>query len=117
MPNKLEDNAFDGLTFREELEQHNEALGELSGWIFDGLLIYLDQGDESATHGESNNGSRPENLYSSTQANELRNKQDSLTVRFAGAKVTADLTDAGITHVVVAEDGIRLRKLREGLAR
>lgn len=88
MPAKFEQ-SFSARDFKAELEEHGNELGELRGWMFEGLLLYSDQ-----------------------QLANDRMKQACDTARFAGARLTDDLEE-GITHVLVGEDKSTTRTLRQ----
>ncbi|MDI1489443.1 MAG: DNA ligase (ATP) [Ramalina farinacea] len=85
MPTKFE-HKFNSSEFRRELEDHGHGLEELPGWLFEGLLLYLD---------DRNGGMiMIQNI-----------------ARFAGAKMS-DKLEEGVTHIVIGEDQSRLRELR-----
>lgn len=96
---------FDAMQFEAELEGHGNDLGELPGWLFKGSRLYLEQ-----STGESSTGQ----LEFETAAS-LRIIQACNRARFAGAQITDQLTDEGITHVLV-ENNKALRALREALS-
>jgi len=109
MLNKSEHD-FDAAEFRDQMENHGHGLGELPGWMFGNLLLYMDNGSNTPANG------LPSEQSVSFRLAALRFLQASNTARFSGAKITADITDEGITHVVVGEDRDRLRGLRERLS-
>lgn len=97
MPAKFE-HSFSAKEFKNELEEHGTDLGELPGWMFEGLLLYTDRqlaNDASLTDKDPDS----------------RMKQACDTARFAGARLTNDLKE-GITHVLVGEDRGTTRALR-----
>ena len=102
MPAKY-DQKFNPSDFRTELEEHDHDLGELPGWIFEGLLIYADR--------LSLNGEAP----LAENASNFRMKLACNTAKFAGARVTKELTK-GVTHVLIGEDRSRQRVLREQMS-
>ena len=93
---KFESN-FDTDELRAQLEQQHHDLGELKGWMFWGMLLYIDLPAE--------NFQAPESIA-------LKMKLASNITRFAGARTTRDLGDTAITHVVVGNNSDRLRELR-----
>lgn len=108
MPQKL-DNDFDAATFETELEEHDQSLGELPGWIFKGLVLHIYQHRSDRINVPSSTGQ--EGLDPTLRMNQACN-----TARFAGANFTDDLTDKGITHVLV-ETHRAPRALREVISR
>lgn len=99
MPTKYE-HTFNASNFRDELAAHKHELVQLPGWIFEGLLVYVDRQDRK---GET---------LPTHKTPDFRMKQACNTARFAGARVTDELKD-GVTHVVVGQDRSRIRALRE----
>lgn len=98
MPAKFE-HSFSTNDFKNELEEHGNDLGELPGWMFEGLLLYTDRqlaSDASMTDKDPN----------------LRMKQACDTARFARARLTNDLQE-GVTHVLVGQDRSTTRALRQ----
>lgn len=102
MPAKFEHN-FSAKDFKNELEEHGNDLGELPGWMFEGLLFYTDR---QLTNDVSLTDKDPD----------FRMKQACDTARFAGARLTNDL-QAGVTHVLVGEDRSTIRTLRQETSR
>lgn len=98
---------FDAMQFEAELEGHGNELGELPGWLFKGLRLYVYRYGLEKSNGESSTGQ----LEFGTAAS-LRITQACNRARFAGAQITDQLTDEGITHVLV-ENNKPLRALRE----
>ena len=100
MPAQFE-HSFSAKEFRRELEEHGNDLGELPGWMFEGLLLY--------------NGAQPFNdacLTDSDSDSDSRMKQACDTARFAGASLTHELKE-GVTHVLVGEDRSTTKALRQ----
>jgi len=105
MPTTFE-RSFDAAGFRNELDGHQQELGELPAWIFEGLSIYADNQSQAM------NGGTP--LLQKDPAFSI--KQASNLARFAGARVTHDLKE-GITHVLVSRaDRNHIRNIREKVA-
>ena len=104
MPQNL-DHAFESNQFKEELEQHGHSFGELPGWMFQGLVICIDN----------------KKIFSSMEqapspAFSLRYRQACNTASFAGAETTTDITNRHITHVLVGENRDGIRALRKQLS-
>jgi len=98
-----DEHTFDTSEFRSELGTHDHELGQLPGWIFEGVLIYAGWQDQDAE-------------TPLTQKNlDFRMKQACNTARFAGARGTNEL-EQGVTHVLVGEDRGRIRALREKIS-
>lgn len=106
MQGKFE-HGFDAMQFEAELEGHGNDLGELPGWLFKGLRLYV-YGDR---HEQSNGEPSTRQLGFETAAS-LRIIQACNKARFAGAQISDQLTDEGITHVLV-ENNKAPRALRE----
>ena len=98
--------------FLHELEEHENDLGELPGWLFKGLVLYIEAG-----YGFKANGVIEGSGQKSAQPEELELLLAGNISRFAGAEVTADLSDERITHVVVGQDRSQLKPIRETLSR
>ena len=98
MPAKYE-HSFCAQDFKGELEEHGNDLGELPGWMFEGLLLYTDRQlvDPASVTDEDPN---------------LRMKQACNTASFAGARLTNDLQE-GVTHVLMGQDRSNTRTLRQ----
>ena len=111
MPRKFE-NHFEPSAFMKELEEHENDLGDLSGWMFKSLVLYVDGRYQLRPNGVTG-GSLPESL----SPEDLEFILACNTARFAGAQVVTDLADERITHVVVGEDKSGLRPIRETLSR
>ena len=106
MPTKSDGGDFDAAKFREGLGAQQHDLGQLSGWIFEGLIIYT---EDDMT---------PENVIFLRQKDPaFRFQQACRTARFAGAAITSDLGVKGITHVLVrGQDKMALKTLREKIS-
>lgn len=98
MPAKVE-HSFSAKNFKSELEKHGNNLGELPGWMFEGLLLYT-------------NGLLVNDASFTDKDPEFRIKQACDTARFAGACITNDLKE-GVTHVLVGDDRSTIRALRQ----
>ncbi len=111
MPTKFE-HKFSPANFRAELAEHDHNLGDLHGWMFEGLLLYVDYQNSSKSNGATSMV-HPQGLDESG----LRMKQAVNSAMFAGAEFTTDLADEKITHILVNSDKSRVRILREKLSK
>lgn len=100
-------NEFNATQFEAELEGHGNDLGELPGWLFKGLRLYVYRNEL-----EKSNGEPPTGQLEFETAASLRTIQACNRARFAGAQLTDQLKDEGITHVLV-ENNKAPRALRE----
>ncbi len=108
---KLE-GSFDVHHFRGQLEEHDHELGEVPGWMFEGLLIYADL-PEHTKHIEDISGKDQDDR---TVSASLRMRQACNTARFGGASFTEDFEDASTTHVLVNDDRARVKDLRKAIS-
>ena len=111
MPKKFE-NAFDSPQFKCELEQHDHGLGDFQCWLFEGLMIY----HEARKHLISNEVTQSVR-DSSAGKSALRLQQACYCARFAGAKLTSDVKDEAITHLLVGSERSMLKTLMENFAK
>lgn len=111
MPWKFEAQ-FDPAVFVQELKEHETDLGELSGWLFKGLVLYAE-----AKHRFQPNGVVKGSAQDDSPPGEVELLQACNTARFAGAEVISDLADERITHVVIGHDTSGQRLIRETLSR
>lgn len=106
MPSKFE-SSFSSAHLLDQAEHHDLEIRVLPGFMFHGLTIYLDKAsldtDQTATNG------RPVKSVSSNLALSLAGN----TIRIGAGKISKDLTDMSITHVIIGEDRSRLRSIRE----
>lgn len=107
MPDKFEHH-FNSTEFKEELEEHGHSLGDLPGWMFEGLIIYAD--DNSMP---TSNGTGPGSRLRQDAVSSLKSSMALNTARFASAEVTNDINNEDITHVLVGGDRESTKKLRE----
>lgn len=98
MPSKS-DSRSTAMDFRSELQEHDHDLGQMPGWMFEGLVLLVVQPDHVEFHKQSSPRSQP-----MAKKLELRMKRACNIARFAGADLTADLNDENVTHFVVGED-------------
>ena len=96
------EHSFRAKDFKIELEEHGNDLGELPGWMFEGLLFYTDR---QLTNDNPLTDEDPD----------FRMKQACDTAKFAGARLTNELQE-GVTHVLVGEDRSTTRTLRQKLS-
>ena len=97
MRDKFE-NPFSMDELREQLEEQRHDLSELPGWLFWGMLLYIDPIAED---------------LQVSQATALRMRLASNTARFAGATITSEANDQKITHIVADDNRERLKQLRK----
>ncbi|KZF26592.1 DNA ligase 4 [Xylona heveae TC161] len=92
---------------KEQLRQQSTELRESRGWMFTDLVIYLDKSGLSQTD------------HSYSQEKELSLASDrklqlaSNYIRFGDGKITDDLQDIPLTHVIVGDDRSRLKQIRQ----
>ncbi len=103
------DHRFDATKFTTELEAHDHNFEQLIGWLFKGLVMYIDK-PELAQRDDLNG-----ELSDILRPSDLRLQMASNTARFAGARLAEDLKNQNITHVVVGDDRSRLKSIREAL--
>lgn len=103
MPSKFENN-FSVEELRTQLDGKHQDLGELPGWMFWRMLLYVDLLAEHSRSPRQDQGIL------------LRMKLASNMARFAGAGLTSDLNDQDITHIVVGSDRVRWRELRREIS-
>ena len=107
----MEPNSTTTRDVRSELQEHNHDLGQLPGWMFEGLLLLVVQSEEVEPKNHSTSHSQ-----SVSRSLDLRMKRACNIARFAGANVTADRDDEEVTHVVI-EKGVNTRAIRQKLSR
>jgi len=107
MPEKFE-NEFSPAEFKEELEEHGYPLGDLPGWIFEGLLVYADRSSSALSNGAGKGSEHSKDTVSSLRLSMALN-----TARFASAEITEDAENEGITHVLVGGDRESTKRVRE----
>ncbi|KAI9683150.1 MAG: DNA ligase (ATP) [Trizodia sp. TS-e1964] len=93
--------------FIEELRSHGHEIGNLPGWIFAGLSIYLDL--DTLAGRNSLNSSLPR---SNDIDSELKLNSAGITLRFAGGRISQDIQDRKITHIVITHRS-RVNSIRE----
>ena len=104
MPSKTE-NSFDVKAFLHELKVRGNGVEESPAWMFGHLVLYLDV-------------ARSPSCSSSQEiTEEVQFELATYTARFGGARVSKDLADETITHVVVRRERDRVQELRQLLAR
>ena len=111
MPERFEqsDSAHD---MKNELRLHARELEHLSGWMFEGCVIYVDIGEKSRS-----NKITKQIHQNMVEMPSLNIREAYNTVRFAGASLADDIDDQNITHVVVGQDRSQVKSLRERLSR
>jgi hypothetical protein len=111
MPSKLEPRSTT-IDFKTELREHDHDLGQLAGWMFEGLLLLVVDSDQvGLKHSSSPNAQiLPKPVDS-------RVKRACNIARFAGADITADLADEKVTHIVIVGGDVNTRLLREKISK
>ena len=89
---------------RTQLDGKHQDLGELPGWMFGSMLLYIDLLAQYSRSPRQDQGTL------------LRMKLASNVARFAGARTTSDLNDQDITHIIVGDDKVRWRELRREIS-
>lgn len=112
---KLE-GAFNVHDFRGQLEKHHHELGELPGWMFEGLLMYADLPEHNKQSEEMVEDILAQDQDDVIVSGSLRMRQACNTARFAGASFTEDFGDASITHVLVNDERARVKFLRKAVS-
>ena len=103
MPSKFE-SRFRLEELRTQLDEKHHDLGELPGWMFWRMVLYIDPLAEHSWSPQQDQGIL------------LRMKLASNMARFAGARMTGELNDQDITHIVVGYDRARWRELRRQIS-
>lgn len=111
MPRKFETH-FEPSFFVQELQERETDLGELRGWLFKGLVLYVEAGYRFRP-----NGVLEGLAQESPQTEELVLLLACNTARFAGAELITNLSDERITHVVIGKDKSGLTSIRDILSR
>ncbi|KAK5149355.1 DNA ligase (ATP), partial [Oleoguttula sp. CCFEE 6159] len=111
MPSKFDTNR-DRAEILGELGASNAELDVLPGWMFQGLVLYIDRPETAKA-----NGLTMEQSCGHSATSEPSFDRAVRTVKFASGCVTDDLHDPNITHVVIGADRSRLRKIREVVSR
>ncbi|KAI9678570.1 MAG: DNA ligase (ATP) [Caeruleum heppii] len=105
------DRRFSAVAFRNELQAHGVALGDIRGWVFSSLVIYFDKVSLAQKNmlpdGQTSGASMEDDAWEHAVR----------TARFAGGLVVEDLRDDSVTHVVVDTDHTRLKAIRKVLSR
>lgn len=110
-PTKFEQR-LDAGVIRRQLQAHAHEHGTLPGWLFEGLLLYFDDGrDSSSPRSHQTNGVK-EGSGSMDPDMEYVCK----IARFAGAQIAGQINEEGITHVIVGNDTSRLGTIRQTLS-
>lgn len=113
MPTKLEPGSTT-IDFKTELREHDHDLGQLPGWMFEGLLLLVIDSDHP---GLKHNSSPNSQIIPKILVTNSKMKRACNIAQFAGADITADLADEQVTHIVVAEEDVNTRVLRERISR
>lgn len=105
---QMSKSTFNARQLRTELEQHGQKLDNVPGWMFEDLVLFAD-----TSHAEENGQDVEKHAIT---ASRLRVLQACNTARFAGARVTDQIDDELITHVVVEDQSNRVKYFREQLS-
>jgi DNA ligase-4 len=109
MPDEA-DMPFESSQLLHQFHDHGLDVVELPGWMFHGLVVYFDQAEASMADeqkGDANPTSDPE----------LDISFASQVILFTGGRVSEDIDNPEITHVVVGEDRSTLKYIREQISR
>lgn len=107
MPSKS-DSRSTIVNFRSELQEHDHDLGQLPGWMFEGLLLLVIRPDHVEFRNDS---SQP-----ISKMLDLRIKRACNIARFAGADLTVDVDDSNVTHVVIVGKDTNTRAVRQKIS-
>ncbi|KAL9070084.1 MAG: hypothetical protein Q9157_005939 [Trypethelium eluteriae] len=97
--------SFQGRDVLKQMEQHDIEMGDLPGWIFQGLVVYFDTA--SFTNWSTASGSG----WSLDVGFELESSKR--IIAFGKGRVADDLHDMSITHIVVDQTDSRSRDVRK----
>lgn len=98
---------FEAASFLQELRDRDYAMGEIRGWLFKGLIVYLDYGSLPKEKSAANDIS----------GYILQMRLIANLLRFTGAEIVEDLADETITHVVVCPNISRIDTLRKEISK
>lgn len=96
------------MDFRSEFQEHDHDLGQLPGWMFEGLVLCVVQPNHAEFHNQS---SQP-----ISKTLELRINRACNIARFAGADLSTDLNDENVTHVVIVGEDTNARAVRRKIS-
>ncbi|KAI9698732.1 MAG: DNA ligase (ATP) [Candelina mexicana] len=108
MPSKYDHN-FDAAEFMKEMDDHHHSLGVSRGWMFSGLVIYVDCGVSTGQNKLDND------MQVDTQGSDIRVALACNLAKFGGARIVHSIHDEHITHILVGEDPSRVKKIREAI--
>lgn len=97
---------------RKQMKEHDHGFGDLPGWLFEGLVFFLETGHQTLPHVKNQEHGQkklPALVSEMDEAHRL--------ARFAGARIADRIEDDSITHVVVGKDTSRLASIRQALSR
>jgi DNA ligase-4 len=98
-------------TFVEQLHDHGVDIEELPGFMFQGVMLYVD--NPTAQGLDQVNGNSNANVEADAN---LPLRLASQMVMFAGGRVAQSIDDPSITHVVVGSDAWRAKTIRHHVA-
>ncbi|KAL8708443.1 MAG: hypothetical protein Q9220_006667 [cf. Caloplaca sp. 1 TL-2023] len=112
MPDSL-DLDMDSEILKQRLEEQNDGPGLLSGWIFGGVRLYIDEHNEVLSNGYDYFGQDGE----TPKAVDFELEQACKTARFAGARISDTIDESGVTHVIFGSNISRLQRTRSKISR
>jgi hypothetical protein len=109
------ENTSDTAKLKQQLSKHWEDMNDSIGWLFSGLVIYI---DPLSFHKKPLNRGDNRQKEGSNEP-DSRDQIDSFSniIRIAGGRVSNNLTDNTITHVVIGDTRPRARAIREAIKR
>ncbi|KAL8944732.1 MAG: hypothetical protein Q9216_000301 [Gyalolechia sp. 2 TL-2023] len=96
---------------KTQIKEHDHEFGNLLGWLFEGLVSFLDSGQESFDSIQ-----RGDQMSQMLGTSEPEMVEAYRLARFAGARVVDRIEDDGITHVIIGRDSSRLASIRQTLS-
>ena len=96
---------------KDQVREKIHSVGVLPGWLFEGLVIYIDQGHETSfnDHDEGQELEKP-------RSGDMELERARRLAGFAGAQIADQIDMDGISHVVVGRDITRLKSIRKTLS-
>ncbi|KAL9599741.1 MAG: hypothetical protein Q9219_003624 [cf. Caloplaca sp. 3 TL-2023] len=97
---------------RAQIKENFHGTSSLPGWLFEGLVFYIEGRQEP-----SSNGQEQEEQRNRMKPFELDLERASRLARFAGARIADCIEEDNVTHVVLSENFSRLGSVRQTLSR
>ena len=105
--------ASDTTQLKKQLLKHWEHMTDSIGWLFSDLSFYFDL---LSFQGKPLNGTANGQQESTNETNSEDQVYSFINiVRFAGGRISNDLRDKSVTHVVIGENRSRARMIREAI--